>query len=1834
MIFRFQTVDHGEQKLQQNVYESFRSYSPFVEGLDVSRVRRSPRETSESGNSVSGEKRFRFGASASKTKQTAGLHTRNQQTVPTLFELGPLGNAPALATSAIQRAACDNFYDHCVKDKLLDALCLREARKLGVTSSKITLRAFRALGGASFVAKELTVLISSTSQTDEERKGLLDASLTPFCERFQASPDQAMLDCVRELCRVKNASERNILESCSIARCCSSVPYGCQIALVVFQTAKLCGFAHTNLSLLSKDAVAWSSCDTFLQSEIIEASRLLQIENIVLKYCGKEAKDLFKVENPRHAVRLLDYVTKQVDRDTVIADAMSLCEAFHGLSRESAAQAILQNALVCCHTDLCVELLLELNTREKKLAERAFARFILLTEEILAECSTAIQSGCSFDRMEDFCQRASRVCSRACSLTMAAIENSITIPFEARTEIECLLHDVSLLSLRNVLLQIRKLQVDFKIYISFSDLHRTNVILDKASQLFEDVVLCRNADGPEVFHKKIAVAKRATTLLTNGSGARESDIWLASSGRVIAGLLKHQDLIELDLLADLGILSNTHSELMSCIHVCIAMAICSGAAEDNGCGNAASGIFKTVTAIALLQNWTLPIANRKMLPSISSTIGHLNVSYRAFSQCDEGVGQKVVEFRNHLAIKAWSKSPQAHSCASSLANKYVIAMRRPIISPTWYVGDGLLLPPATSLSSCLTFSKGQLSVTCNRRDFIMDLVDLARSRGAHCLALNALCSAAARLSSTTGLADDLVLADICDAFDETTVSLAERSLGGTGTGITSANIDSQQALAFLLALPRKQAYSAYRSCIPTAVKTQNFWRLRTLAHIGMVAGSGSDSNLGSDAIFSVGWRDQSTFFKQCQKLATKAKWWAVLRDYAIEFDSQHFQDMSNRQREEKRPSDEPAYAASLLPQMIAKMSTAKSDVETLLLAGCYAETFKVQPEKVVQSHIQYLLSPVTRSKVRGDLGRIEKGIRSSLRLLENHIKRCDVLRQCYLILETSDISGSEYELYNVVISLYLEILGSVLDQADQGFYSIPYEDEYEDLERRKYALEILSSFFTGDREVSRPSFFKFFPPLPQALGQKAKTTHLCGILGNRFSDVNVESVFDPLEPLETIFVKSSETEVVTNLALLYLPLGLPKGFIHARWLMSRFLYSAEHGVNLPTFDHDGSPVLKKIRSASDKEQLANWCGRHYHGCDEEKLKYLEVELESAMESSAEIEQLRLQYPDDRSLQKKESDALANVRQISLTKTALSDMLCATAILSVASNDAQLRRLSDELIQELERFLKDNPQLPPEALIDCLYDTGSKLAAEQCLDTTTVFSTAQLRDFCNTVHTACRAVSNNHSHINPNQRARHFAQRWLFYGDEGASKSPCDVLPIANATFEHNLSNIDEEDTVNFVMDLSGLQADDDGWSSGLKSRQQEPLEQKVSSKEEKSAIFPNSLELAEQACTRASLRIAFLLASSENLNFQHEDSTVSAKENEDLNAQWADGKKGSGILGKIRSRRDSKQDVVYEVSAELLQIVFAKSNTSSALSKWNSFDSLASRMEQKSDSAKTITYAMRHRALRVASILCPQEALEAVIRNEGYLLGAMRENVCTLRDIAFGCFLAKEIEEMGLPLPHPDLQQLSTMNFLSYARTLWLHHGAALCRDSTASETRSLGRLLLLLVSLSLKSSPTEIPFVHNCFEEMARLQLSRSLLLALENIVDFLDCEQSHVNADPPSFAESKVSTLAMAVLVDIRSVGGMDANNINNSSSPSLFYARETLVRLCKVVETLCKSSERIEKIKAFVFALSRGHEFGDAGSPIFHDLLEIATQVLQRAERLSNLATSAIRKDESTS
>jgi hypothetical protein len=123
---------------------------------------------------------------------------------------------------------------------------------------------------------------------------------------------------------------------------------------------------------------------------------------------------------------------------------------------------------------------------------------------------------------------------------------------------------------------------------------------------------------------------------------------------------------------------------------------------------------------------------------------------------------------------------------------------------SWYIGDGLLLPPLEALKHSMEFCSAHLNLAANKTqtklyadpnfpDSEDDLFSFLSNRGALNLAL--------RVAIT-----DFSHNGHYRNINDTLIALAERSLGSSGSGIVNGNVDSQLAVVHLMNLSTKKAF--------------------------------------------------------------------------------------------------------------------------------------------------------------------------------------------------------------------------------------------------------------------------------------------------------------------------------------------------------------------------------------------------------------------------------------------------------------------------------------------------------------------------------------------------------------------------------------------------------------------------------------------------------------------------------------------------------------------------------------------------------------------------------------------------------------------------------------------------------------------------------------------------------------------------------------------------------------------------------------------------------------------------------------------------------------------
>lgn len=1582
--------------MHDRIHACFGHYSPFVADLV-----KTDRTTNISSDSVSLLDQTEINIDITKKEKRskaisrAGFPTILQQTNSVAMRLTRL---PVDDRTSEAR-------DDIVLIKLTEARCIHDARELGLSQEFTDLRRF---DGVDNVAKELCRTLG--------RDRLLD-DLVPFCGKYDVDFNQVLADNIGQLCRGKDVTETTIMEACSLVYLCLTVADKCNAALVVLRAARVFGTPNSEIFLLADQSTQWAAADQSMKEELFEARRLLQIDAIIIKYCGAAARNMFQIENPRHSLRLFQFVCDHGGRqEGVIDDALSMCHAFNHLSETDAATKILESALLRRRPELCAALFEELVKHGRRLAATALLRTILAVEVV------ANQNHDATDYVEVFYNCIA-------SLVMTAREKGLTLDAEVAACVYSLFEKADLREMRERLADIVTLRLSHSIKSTLQTLRNESEIAHLVKQKISEFA----DESGQFLEQDLKASKQLCNLLCSRKCVA-TDFWFASIAVMVKDRLPNPQSTKalFFVLKSSGMLTPRKPNAVHnfCQSV-VAFGLVKSAISNSF--SSENTIERAMQSLAMVADYSLRQVALDCITVTSTFSDSLEILKQAMEKSDGSYAELLGVF---LSKYRWGRQ-------KTLSQSIDGDNHRPRLHGSWYVGDGLLLPPEETLQCALEFLAGRWK----RSKGSTELATLLASKGTHSFELHILCQAASMLSHNATSREEARLALIQDQLVDSVKAIAERSLGGTGYGITSSLIDSQNALSCLLGMDVKDAFSIFKMCIPMAIKRQSFSRLHMLANIGRMASADASRypNTRISMVPGISWPNQKKFNEQCVTLSEKSTWWNVLSENGIDFDSKLF-DCVNRSTQQD--SEDQTYAESMLLLLISRLFSFNLG-HSLVLEVCtrYAKSFRLQHFAPAACMVENLLGPVSAEEVPCTNKCKIYDVKLLLAQIQEPKAVLSVLRRCLRKLESSEKSGRDYELVGVALDLYYEHLCLLLDHDESEIPSSMvqlYQNEKKLVERRLSALSVLSSFYRGNRKHERPSFRGFFEPLPDRI----QDSHLQRSDASRV--VHLESasnVFDPLSSISPSLADLDSSSVMA-LAALCSPLGLPAGFLHARWLMKQFKIAVRSNANLPSFHEIVQPILNRLPLPL-RTELADWCFTNYTKTNNnEKLRSFEAVLACKVQAATTAEEIS-NLTGERDIDT-EHTSMEQIEHMTSLKNTLTHVLTVKEALLAheAKAGKAIKQLCFALACSLDEEISEKPNMSIDDILDFVLRRGSELAAASCLSTSG-FTLQQFRAFSHKVHGCCREISESHD-----ERAKDLVQHWLFHGDENRFQEN-QTKPQLSPLQRHEKAHVDSARD-DFVMDISEIQDVVDEW----KAVDDPGNADKIIADEESSSIEPCSIrEKSEFLDQRASLRIAFVMAFTEGPS----DRDNRSKEN--LNSQ-------NPTIPRMQTYLADKpggDDDQCEIHGKFLMgIVFAKARPSAS-----------SRSTPKD--IRTVTFAMRHRALRVASILCPHDILREI------------SPTSSLRNICFGVFVAKEVEEMGLTLPHSDLVQLSSMSFATYARTLWMQH--------RKDHLKSHGRFLLLLCEMILKDSTSSDTTLHSVFKEIVRLRLPRTLLLALDRV-------------------------------------------------------------------------------------------------------------------------------------
>ena len=941
----------------------------------------------------------------------------------------------------------------------------------------------------------------------------------------------------------------------------------------------------------------------------------------------------------------------------------------------------------------------------------------------------------------------------------------------------------------------------------------------------------------------------------------------------------------------------------------------------------------------------------------------------------------------------------------------------------------------------------------------------------------------------------------------------------------------------------------------------NFDRLVMLANLGLRA-TEHGSKCNNDDIDTFYWRNQTKFAVQCQDLFEKSRWFQILKALNISFDPNCFVGISQNDNKALCDTGVNDRIVDVLISLIQQASKYCSNRQVVTdLCVDFARSFKIDETVAIEKQIEYLLLlPDTLPLVSiQNVPRSHTFVSNLLEALPSCIQRIISLRRSLISFEAEEGNGRDFNRYRNILSLYEKEIKSYVEESSTGCSAF-YNKDLDRINRRQDALAIVSSFFEGKHKSERPAIQNCFISLSDS-----RDLETCGVLGFQDQSDDIKGTFDPLIPLCPFLTDSN---VVSALAPLCVPLGLPAGFIHARSLVIKLGEDCESDT---LFETDILPVIRRLKIPKHGAELAEWCALQFPRDSLQRLKCLELAHTLAIRASTEVEYQLLQQTNSANILN-ESTALETVKRITLSRSILADEVLVADSLNQFLNKRNFPLNStvfSRILLEVKNVQNIDPT--PENYVENLYVVGSLIAAEASLNRTEGLSDESFFTLSLAIQHANKKLEEQYTHINLKNVAGLLVQKWLLHGDEittSTIKENPTGAKRADTSANDDTIMIDEEETSEFVLDMKAITSSKNIWSEGLGSCIQNQ-NHKVMADEEQSSLEPSCFgrEASELKIARTGLRIAF-------------------------------------ILNGLDEGRERTSQVEY-----LLQLVFAKTslnadgmlkdisiNTfieSSGLMK--AVQNLAGR--ESIPSGKALTFAMRYRALRALLVLCHESDLERMIRAGNFF----KNEKCSITKCCYGLLLAKEIESMRLSLPHSDLEQLSIMHHPTYARTLWSNY-----RYKTLTQFR--GRFLLLLLELSLKEKIKSIDtsFVKMLLREISASELPRTMLLCCESISQTNNLE-SLFNCD-----EELVDTIILLS----KKLAGFIVNDINDKNESIDFNnIVSTIFRLGKSIQLYVSNGARLSEIVLFVEILCRigeKYESKNASLNIFQTAISIALKL----------------------
>ena len=563
-ISLLETIQNAVAKLTVNSHGSFASYSPFS-GIPAS------------ANEIPDQ--INLNESIDSQNSSSSSRSRDHSLLNSALKAVRANKMDLDQSTLVEKKSCS------FKTKLMHAQIIKAAREHGLSARSLKLSAFWKDGGADFGAKELVRLFFKNAWGDY----LADHShekekVERFCSFANVSFDHAVEQYSKDLCSEGNIDASTLSRANDLVAACSSPDVKCKITLRFVRTAQVSSSKPSCLKALAKEAIQWATNEE-LRSELQEASRLLGIDEILRRYCGNNAPEVFRVSDPVHSARLVEFVTRKINSPSVLSDVLYLCSAFTHLSPLDHCSALIERIITATvvHSpvaDQCTVILRRLYSIDVRLAESVAVRVSTFCTDSMRNLDETIvtSSDESYSRHENICAAAVSLCRAAVEMSpqgsILKFHKSLR-PATSKNPWAELMREFQ---------RIHELNTEFRISISLRTLRSwcthdflMNKMVEKAMNRSE-----HNEESTEnILKLRLTKARRGCSLLFGSDDCNViTSRWCKAVGYISCHLVKTGDMdSSMMLLAASGLLDEIHNPSAYEAIVSVSEALCSNASN-------------------------------------------------------------------------------------------------------------------------------------------------------------------------------------------------------------------------------------------------------------------------------------------------------------------------------------------------------------------------------------------------------------------------------------------------------------------------------------------------------------------------------------------------------------------------------------------------------------------------------------------------------------------------------------------------------------------------------------------------------------------------------------------------------------------------------------------------------------------------------------------------------------------------------------------------------------------------------------------------------------------------------------------------------------------------------------------------------------------------------------------------------------------------------------------------------------------------------------------------------------------------------------------------------